>query len=86
MWHHQLKQAAKVVAEVPKVLFVLNHTGVLPLHPLLRHNINHIPGMPLDRTAKTYEEWKEGMKELAKNSNVVVKVSKSFVVLLFHTL
>jgi len=58
VWHFQLKQAAKVVAEAPKVLFILNHTG-----------------MPLDRTEKTHEEWKEGMKELAKNPNIVAKIS-----------
>jgi len=58
VWHHQLKQAAQVVAGVPKVLFVLNHTG-----------------MPLDRTPKTHEEWKEGMKALASHSNVAVKIS-----------
>lgn len=58
VWHHQLKQAAKIVADVPDVLFVLNHTG-----------------MPSDRTPKTHQEWEEGMKEIAKNKNVVVKIS-----------
>ncbi len=31
--------------------------------------------MPIDRTPQTYEEWKVGMKELARNTNVVAKIS-----------
>jgi Amidohydrolase len=33
--------------------------------------------MPEDRTPKTLEEWKEGMKKLASNPNVVVKISST---------
>jgi len=58
VWQHQLREAATVVARVPKVLFILNHTGY-----------------PAGTDEASFKEWKEGMAVLAKNPNVVAKIS-----------
>lgn len=49
--------------------------GVLETHPSLRVILNHT-GLPWDRTPRGLSQWRAGMKALASNPNVAVKLSE----------
>jgi predicted TIM-barrel fold metal-dependent hydrolase len=53
-----LPEAARLAADFPATLLILNHTGV-----------------PGDRAPETLEGWRGGMAALARQRNVVVKIS-----------
>ncbi|MDZ4370408.1 MAG: amidohydrolase family protein [Phenylobacterium sp.] len=63
VFHHQLDQVAKLAADMPDLTIVLDHIGT-PLGM----------GWYADRRDEVFAAWRAGLAEVARQSNVVVKL------------
>jgi len=60
-WYTQFDEAIELIKKYPKVLFILDHTG--------------LPKGYLDPTPEALQGWKDAMERIAAYPNVVVKLS-----------